>query len=95
MGPQSTTIGCFGSIHGRCRGGGVPPWGSGVAPAGLGVASRVPSESLRIHCAEHICNTKENIPPSPQTPLPFAFGFLILKSNTGGVRISEFLVYFR
>ena len=41
--------------------------GPGVAPAGLGVAPAGPSESLRIHCAEHICNsgssrcsTKEN-----------------------------------
>ena len=31
--------------------------GPGVAPAGLGVASRGPSESLRILCAEHICNS--------------------------------------
>ena len=30
--------------------------GPGVAPAGLGVASRGPSESLRILCAEHLCN---------------------------------------
>ncbi len=47
MGPQCATIG--GTLYPSQN-------GPGVAPAGLGVAPAGPSESLRIHCAEHICN---------------------------------------